>query len=142
IVCFFFSIKTLVTGLFSFLVCNYIGQEYLENPVQNNPIYITFFLAVVLLPFIETLIFQYLVFYIGRKLNVKEYVTIFLSTFFFVLAHQYNIVYFVVTIFSCFIYAYAFYYISKKSNNLTAFLFIGLLHVLNNLIAFIMALVS
>jgi len=138
---FFFSIKTLITVLLSSLVSNYIGEEYLENPVQDNPIYVTFFLAVILLPFFETLIFQYLVFYIGRKLNINDCLTIFLSTAFFASAHQYNIVYIILAIFSGFIYAYAFFYIYKKSNNLTAFLFISFLHVLNNLIAFSMDLI-
>ncbi|MCY4781215.1 CPBP family glutamic-type intramembrane protease [Sphingobacterium sp. UT-1RO-CII-1] len=133
----FFSIKILVTGFLSFLVSNYIGQEYLANPVQDNPTYATFFLVVILFPFIETLIFQYLVFYIGRKLNIKDYLTILLSTLFFALAHHYNVVYVVVTFFSGFIYAYAFFFLSKKANDLIAFLFISFLHILNNLLAFI-----
>lgn len=138
----FFSIKIVVTGFLSFLVSNYIGQEYLASPVQDDPIYVTFFLVVILFPFIETLIFQYLVFYIGRKLNIKDCLIILLSTFFFALAHQYNAVYIMVTFFSGFIYAYAFFFISKNSSDLIAFLFISFLHVLNNLIAFIVDLFS
>ncbi|WP_165799102.1 CPBP family glutamic-type intramembrane protease [Sphingobacterium corticibacter] len=117
-------------------------ESLLRNPIEDNAKCVIFFITLLIAPFFETFIFQYLVFYFGRMFRQKKITTILLSTLFFALAHQYNLIYFFVTVVAGAYYACTFFYIEKKSSNFTSFLFVSLLHALNNFIAFIINITS
>lgn len=133
--CLLLCIKLLITGFLSFVVTA-IDDKLLHNPIEESDNYAVFFVSVLFAPFIETLIFQSLIFYLGRKFTLSDSLIILLSTLLFALTHQYNLVYFLVTVFSGFFYAYTFLYLSKRENNFTAFLFVSSIHAVNNLVAF------
>jgi hypothetical protein len=124
-----------ITGLLS-VVVTAIDEKLLHNPIEESANYIIFFVSVLFAPFIETLIFQSLIFYIGRKFNLNDSLIILLSTLLFAFTHQFNLAYFLVTVISGFFYAYTFLYLSKRENNFTAFLFVSAIHAVNNLVAF------
>lgn len=128
--------KLLITGLLSFVVTS-IDERLLSNPIDESSSYVVFFVSVLFAPFIETLIFQSLIFSVARKFNLKDSLIILLSTMLFASIHYYNLAYFLVMIFSGFFYSYTFSQISNRENNFTAFLFVSSIHAANNLVAFL-----
>jgi len=128
--------KLLITGFLSLVVTS-IDEKLLSNPIDESSNYVVFFVSVLFAPFIETLIFQSLIFSVGRKFNLKDSLIIFLSTILFASIHYYNLAYFLVIVFLGFFYSFTFSYISKRENNFTAFLFVSSIHAVNNLVAFL-----
>lgn len=133
--------KLFITGLLSYLV-TVIDKKYLHNPIEEEPNYTVFLASVLFAPFIETLLFQSLIFYLGKKLRLRNPLIIAVSTLAFAITHHYNLIYFSATIFSRFFYAYTYSYISKRESTFIAFLFVSPIHTINNLTAWLLDILS
>lgn len=133
--------KLFITGLLSYLV-TVIDEKYLHNPIEEEPNYMVFFASVLFAPFIEALLFQSLIFYLGKKFRLKNSLIIVVSTLAFALTHHYNLIYFSVTIFSGLFYACTYSYISKRESTFIAFFFVSSIHAINNLTAWLFDILS
>lgn len=124
---------TLVTLLFPPL--SNPNDEILN--IKNQ--YEKFFLVVILIPLIETLIFQYSVicticYFIKRKRS-NFYISLLLSAFFFSLNHAYDYYYMIYAFFIGLILAFAFYISRYRRQN--SILLVSIIHSLWNLIGYI-----
>jgi hypothetical protein len=126
-------------------IYTYLFAEFLEfisndklifngnsDSINNN-----FLLIVILVPFFETLIFQYIIIWIFYNVTENFRIPIIVSTLFFAIYHFFNIYYFIAILGSGFILSMLFITIYKRTNNwLISFIFTFLLHLEHNLVAF------
>jgi hypothetical protein len=137
VVLFFFII---VDNIYTFCFSEFL--EFLSNDKSifkgnGDEVNNDFFLIIVLVPFFETLIFQYIV--IWSLYNITENIKtpVIISTFLFAASHFSNIYYFIATIGSGFILSILFISVYKKTNKwAVAFTLTFLLHLEHNLVSF------
>lgn len=99
-----------------------------------------FIMVVFIAPIIETIVFQYLIInqvyisYNGKKIKI---LAIIISSLGFGLIHLYNLNFFFVATFIGVLLAFSFCYFKEKTNNLTAIIYVFLIHSLSNAYVFV-----
>lgn len=93
-----------------------------------------FFIAVLAVPFIETLIFQFAIIKIIQKITKNILISIFVSSVFFGISHAYNSLYIFTMIFSGALFAYSF--VVAQNRRWYAFWVVFAIHSLYNLFVF------
>ena len=94
-----------------------------------------FMILVLIAPFIETIICQFAIIELLKKLKLSNQLTVLITAVIFGLLHDYNGFYIVMTVVAGFIFAY--YYVAlREQGRWYAIFYVFLLHGLANLIAF------
>jgi membrane protease YdiL (CAAX protease family) len=110
--------------------------------VKESPVMIEFLVVVLLAPFIETLIFQTIIFNILNKFEFfkkRAVIVIILSALAFGSAHGYSLIYVVMGTLMGFVLAYAYHiYIEKPES---PYKIVTIIHSVRNLLAFTVALI-
>lgn len=149
-----FSIKLVLQSiLLGLSLCSWsIASSYLVNAFtgislgkQNtNSVNIDFksyfFVAVIILLF-ETFLFQWLIIYQiyeSYKRKYKKQLAILLSSLLFGLSHSYGYHYFIFSTIAGIFLATSFCYFKERTNWLSAFLYVTLIHSISNSLIFIM----
>jgi len=113
----------------------------LGNRNNINTDFKSFSLVVFIAPFLETLIFQWLIIYQTyescEKGNKKE-LSIILSSVLFGLSHFYNICYLMSAIGAGILLATSFCHFREKSSWLSAIFYVTIIHSFSNLLIFVM----
>lgn len=120
------------------LLVNLYDSRILETFEENTPLTEIFVLSVIIGPFIETLLFQYLIIellYSFKK--VKQNIIIIISAVAFSLIHNYNLTYIFVSFIAGLIYA-SYYLYLKNIKKKYPFIYIWVLHALYNFTVFIL----
>ncbi len=137
---FFISIALLLYNLiYSALIFKFIhvklgNQNKFDNSIGN------FILVVFIAPFIETVLFQFLLIYQineSYKALKTKYFAVFVSSFFFALSHLYSFYYFLGSIFAGLFLAISFCYFKKKTNYFSAVIYVMMIHSLLNSYVFL-----
>ena len=111
-----------------------INPSSLHNPADDYGILYRTFLLLIFAPIIETLIYQFLVIEILRKIKIPPGLIISFSAILFGLSHHYHINYVIATTISGIIYAL--YYLKLRPQcKLNAFLGVAGLHFFINLVS-------
>lgn len=142
IYCFLLSLLiTLTSNIFANIFVE--GELNIDNNLMKQHISVVFLIIVIILPFLETFLFQFSVIELGKMYMKNEKLILFLSAFIFAFFHLFNsesivnkIVYFSITFLSGLIWAII-YSVAKKRKNVNPFLLIFLIHSFENLIGFI-----
>ena len=132
----FIIIDNLYTFLFSEIIVFISNNPYIfsgnEKEVNNS-----FLLIVFLVPFIETLFFQFFIIWFLYQTTENYKISILASALSFSLLHYFNIYYIIATFGSGLLLAILFVLAYKKSQNwAVSFLFTFLLHFEHNFIAY------
>ncbi len=136
--------------LFSILInlliafCISFIMSFLEEGVfdidflKNKSLAFIFILTVIIVPIIETFLFQFLIIEICIRFlkKKKEIIAILTSALIFSICHYYNFLY-IISIFFLGIVFSSFYILAKKRSDINPFIFLTLIHAINNLLAFI-----
>lgn len=131
--CWFLILK-LIIGAITSGIAYLIDPSSLQNPADDYGILFTTFLLLIFAPIIETLIYQFLVIEILRKIKIPPGLIISFSAILFGLSHHYHVFYIIATTFSGIIYAL--YYLKlRPQGKLNAILGVTGLHFLSNLVA-------
>lgn len=94
-----------------------------------------FMVSVLMVPFLETIIFQVIIIELLIWLRAKPLVAIMVSSIIFALAHYYNAYYILVVFPSGFLFSYYYYILRTREDVWFALLLVTLLHALINLLA-------
>lgn len=118
-----------------------ISQRFHEQSLVNNGLeqLKIFFTVVIFGPFLETFIFQVLPAFLlhkMEKLKSRPDIVIFISGCFFALFHTFSTAYFVATLLAGILFMYLYLYFSNRYGKIISFLYVGIIHALNNGIAF------
>ena len=133
--CFFLII--LLQILSSYIISFFEEDALLGFQVDDTPLGIFghFTVSVVVLPFLETIIFQVIIIKLFIWLRAKPPVAILVSAILFALAHYYN-VYYILAVFPIgFLLSYYYYILIIREDVWYALLLVTLLHALINLLA-------
>ena len=133
----------LVPILFASITISLLSNERPEVPFPNYGKLFLFFVAVLVSPFIETILFQALPLIIIKKFvkhKYKLWVYLSFSALIFMLFHPYNITYIIVTLVIGFIFAF-FYYVATFRKE-PAIILISIIHSIYNLIVFVLYVIS
>lgn len=106
-----------------------------ENPILLKNKYYAFFIGVLIAPFLETIIFQAIPFFLTSryiKLRRKYCIFIFISPILFI--HNFNLSYILISYIVGFIFAFMYYIAYFRKEN--AIVLISIIHLINNSIAF------
>lgn len=98
-----------------------------------------FFTIVLMVPLLETLVFQVLpVYLLGKTAYFKERVplTMLLSGILFASVHGFSITYYIAAFCAGFLLVYLYVYFKNRTDATTAFLYVFFIHALNNAAAF------
>jgi hypothetical protein len=132
---FFISIALLFYNIiYSTLILKFVhvklgNQNKFDNSISN------FILVVFIAPFIETILFQFLLIYQvyeSYKTLKTKYFAVFVSTFFFALSHFYSFYYFLGSVFAGLFLALSFCHFKEKTNYFSAVIYVMLSHSLLN----------
>jgi hypothetical protein len=96
-----------------------------------------FFIYVIIVPIIETFIFNFLIQFLLSKFIKSYYIVILLASVFFGLSHGYGQLYMICTFFGGLIMNTFYYLIAVQHNTINAFLFTYLLHAMHNFTGFV-----
>lgn len=99
-----------------------------------------FTIAVIIIPLIETLIFQYFIINIWIYTKKNIYIGIFLSSMFFAISHAYNIIYVINMFIMGLILAYSF--VLSKNRKWKAFWVVYSIHSLYNFFVFLYRIIN
>ncbi|WP_133227976.1 CPBP family intramembrane glutamic endopeptidase [Mucilaginibacter psychrotolerans] len=126
---------------FVFSLCNgylfdYIGSTFFPgldgNPIDKESVPEQLFLACIVAPLIETLIFQYAVIKLLKRIGIRNfYLLLTIPAVLFGLSHYYNPLYIMAMFIGGLIMNYLFLYC--QANGYKAFWWVALLHCLYNL---------
>lgn len=130
-----FVVKMLLSGIMGNIISTLFPNQ-LKNLMINMPIYKAFIVGVLFAPFFETFIFQYLAFYLGKKINLNNWLIVLISSFLFGLSHSSSYAYMLVTFFSGLFYILVYVLLKDKYKTHTAYFFIVGLHAAYNLMVF------
>lgn len=121
---------------YSFIIDLFIDTRAMDNPFMDkmSP-NMKFFFGVLIGPFFETLIFQFIIIELIKKVSKKDLIIILSSSILFALSHYFNIYYVLMTLTIGSVMAW-YYLLLSKTNKWTAFFSVFLLHSLNNLFVF------
>lgn len=139
--CSLFFILLLIDNLYT-LSASYIVNSINPNFIniinnESRSLFVAFLGSVIFAPLIETFIFQYLIIETLRYFKINKNIIIWFSCLVFAISHSYNLVYMLLIIFPG--YLYSRYYIFLKDNKKKSpFLAIYFLHLLSNLLVFIL----
>lgn len=129
-----FLILKLIVGAITSGIAYLIDPSSLHNPADDYGILFRISLLLIFAPIIETLIYQFLVIEILRKIKIPPGLIISFSAILFGLTHHYHIFYIIATTISGIIYAL--YYLKlRPQGKLNAILGVTGLHFLTNLVA-------
>ncbi|WP_194831040.1 type II CAAX prenyl endopeptidase Rce1 family protein [Prolixibacter sp. SD074] len=109
-----------------------------ENPLLNESKFFVLIIGILIIPFFETLIFQALPFYVINKLirhKRKLWMFLIVSPILFSLNHLFNPAYILATYFGGLALALIYYIGYYRKEN--AILLVAVIHLINNLVAFI-----
>lgn len=112
-----------------------ISEDFNENPILSKNKYYAFFIGVLIAPFLETIIFQGIPFFLTRrclKLRRKYCIFIFISPVLFI--HNFNLSYILLSYIVGFVFAFMYYIAYFRKEN--AIVLISIIHLVNNSIAF------
>ena len=129
--------------LFTSIIISLLSNERPEVPFPNYGKLFLFFVAVLVSPFIETILFQALPLIIIKKLvkhKYKLWVYLSFSALIFMLFHPYSITYIIVTLVIGFIFAF-FYYVATFRKE-PAIILISIIHGIYNMIVFVLYVIS
>ncbi|WP_394353722.1 CPBP family intramembrane glutamic endopeptidase [Echinicola salinicaeni] len=132
--CFLISILFSEIGESDVAKINYLEEESLTN---------IFLFTVIIAPFLETFLFQFLiietVLFIFNKFRISHsiYFAIAISSLAFGLSHSYNLYYVLFTLLAGVLYA-SFYLLAKKRHDLNGYLTVVLIHACTNFFGFIL----
>ncbi|MGM9475030.1 lysostaphin resistance A-like protein [Pedobacter sp. GSP4] len=118
--------------IFSSISYFFTGKNIAHGVNEGMPISGTFFLAVILAPILETIIFQYAIIETAKNKMPKVYAC-FLSALFFGITHLYNFYYFLFAFIAGLLFAYI-YTIGNTVMKSIGYVFT--VHVIYNLIIF------
>lgn len=105
------------------------------NPLFLENKYVVFFIAVFISPFIETIIYQSIPFYLTRKyIKIKRKFCLYIFVAPILFIHSFNPAYIAVSYTIGIVLAFLYYIAYYRKEN--AILLISLIHLLNNLLAF------
>ena len=131
---FWFLILKLIVGAITSGIAYLIDPSSLHNPADNYGILFRISLLLIFAPIFETLINQFLVIEILRKIKIPPGLIISFSAILFGLLHHYHIFYMIATTISGIIYAL--YYLKLRPQGiLNAILGVAGLHFFTNLVA-------
>lgn len=106
-----------------------------ENPLLLKNKYYAFLIGVLIAPFIETIIFQAIPFYlINRYIKVKKKIFIFIFIAPILFIHDFNLAYILISYIVGFIFALMYYVAYYRKEN--SIIIISIIHLINNLIAY------
>jgi len=140
----FILIGFLIVILASFIPSLLIPEGSFKNPVvesiaKDGPLML-FLFGCFFAPFVETFLFQYLPFLLAKMLfkhKKRLFFYLIIASLFFGYMHDYNIFYFLTGCLIGFILCF-FFYIAKLRKQ-SALILITIIHALNNLVAFLIA---
>ncbi len=128
----------LISILFGILSASGVSSE---NPLLDKNIYYIFFSGVIVAPFLETIVFQAIPFYLTvkyLKLKRKFCLFVFISPILFI--HDFNLSYIFISYLVGFVFAFMYYIAYFRKEN--AISVISIIHFINNFIAFLAHLLS
>ncbi|WP_422897660.1 type II CAAX prenyl endopeptidase Rce1 family protein [Polaribacter staleyi] len=129
-------IKIIIAILFN-LLSSYFNILNSSLNSENTELIVLFISVVLVAPFFETLVSNYIFLTILSKFTKNFMFLIVISSIFFALFHYYSIIYMIYAFFSGLILNYYFLTIKQKKSNYSAILMTTLLHSLYNLTGFI-----
>ena len=130
----FFIFST--SSLFSYFI--YVVNPIEFNGFSNSNKFLEIFIAIIVAPIIETVIFYWIPYNFiehSGSFKYKKIIFICASSLFFALSHLYNINYFIETLYTGFLMA-DYYYFHRK--NKRVFLNLVIIHSLYNLLVFVL----
>ncbi len=131
-----YMIKIIIAILFN-LLSSYFNILNSSLNSENTELIVLFISVVLVAPFFETLVSNYIFLTILSKFTKNFMFLIVISSIFFALFHYYSIIYMIYAFFSGLILNYYFLTIKQKKSNYSAILMTTLLHSLYNLTGFI-----
>lgn len=133
--CFFLII--LLEIPFSYIIGFFDEDALLGFQVDDTPLGVfgDFMVSVLVVPFLETIVFQVIIIELLIWLRAKPLVAIMVSAILFSLAHYYNVYYILAVFPSGFLLSYYYYLLKIREDVLYALLLVTLLHALINLFA-------
>lgn len=111
-----------------------------QNTNSVNIDFKSYFFVAFIIPLFETFIFQWLIIYQiyeSYKRKYKKQLAILLSSLLFGLSHSYSYHYFIFTTIAGIFLATSFCYFKERTNWLSAFLYVTLIHSVSNSLIFI-----
>ncbi len=133
----FLLVDVLYQLIVGFVIDKFFPETFDHIQVLTVPydLFVRFFLLVLIAPFLETLIFQFLIIEGLSKLKAKPLIVVSVSAALFSLAHGYNVVYIVAVFPAGLLFGY-YYYILRTEDKAIAFLSVVALHAAFNLLAY------
>jgi len=132
---------SILTSLFVLILSYFFNLEPSDRKSEDN-IFLFFLKAIVIAPFIETFIFQFIPIETLKRFIKKDVTILVLSGLFFGFAHFFKnflIRDIIMTSFLGFIFAYS-YILAKNRNDMNAFFSVSLIHLGYNLFILILKL--
>jgi len=131
-----YTVKIIIATAFIYISSDFkVSSNFIKN--EDIELVTIFISAIVLAPFVETIIANYMFIKILTKFTKNTILIITISSIIFALFHCYNIIYMIYAFFSGLILNYFFLRIKQKQNNYSAIIMTTLLHFLYNLTGFI-----
>lgn len=131
----FFIINFLFQSITS-VIANFINPDLTDTSLHFSGLLEEFYIAVIVAPILETLIFQYIIIESLLNSKIAPIMCVAISALSFGLAHWYNLAYVLVLTGVGFIFGY--YYLALRQQFfLNRLIFVVLLHSLSNLLTFL-----
>lgn len=124
----------------SWLLGNIISSAFpnqLSHSFSNLPAYESFAAVVLFAPIFETFIFQFIIFYLGDKLRLKNSLIIIIASILFAISHHTSLAYIVFALFSGLFYNIIYLNIKKEHKTGIAILFIIGIHAIYNFVVWL-----
>jgi hypothetical protein len=129
-------LSSAMLGLLSFIFNIEISEATSET--SKSSMFLNFVVAIIIAPLLETLIYQYAVIKLLRKVKIlknNNYIIILICSILFGLSHTYSLSYVINTTIIGIILAYSFITYEKKG--IPPFLIVCAIHSLRNLFSFV-----
>lgn len=131
------TVKFIISGLFGEIIALLLPNQ-LEHSMSDLPAYESFAITVLFGPFLETFIFQFLLFYLGGKLRLNIFQIVIVSSILFAISHHMSLAYVVLTFFSGLFYNIVYINIKNKyKKSETAFFFVAGIHAIYNFVVWL-----
>ena len=135
-----FTLEIVISIIFGILVPDkYIKNPVIESFAKDESILLLFIFACILVPLVETFLFQFLPFKLieslfkKKKIKIRRFSYLFLVPFIFGYQHNYNLYYFLAGCMVGFIFCFFFYLSNLRKQN--GVILVAIIHSLNNFIA-------
>ena len=125
-----------ITSNFSFKLINNLYPNFAEdNTIFKVSPPLLFVFAIIIIPILETVVFQFVIIEVLLKIKTNEYLALIISTIIFSLLHNYNTGYILYIILCSWIFPL--YYLALRSQSIFIRIFlVALVHAISNFTAY------